>query len=114
MDMATALKEAGRKARRMTTREEYAYLDSLSRSRPLTPQEVDRLYRAIKIIDHPKAHNPRAPRTVPFTVWTSAMDTQLCSLRRDRKPFSLIAKIMGLSKGAVGARWHRLNDKGMA
>lgn len=114
MDMATALREAGRKARRMTTREEYTHLDNLSRTRALTPEETTRLHRAIKIIDHPQALKPHTPRATPFTAWTSAMDTQLCALRRDRKPFSLIAKIMGLSKNAVACRWHRLNDKGMA
>lgn len=106
--------QAARKARRMTTREEFVYLDNLSRTRALTNRETDRLMRAIKIIDHPKAFRPGEPRNAPYAAWTSAMDTHLCALRRDGKPFSLIAKIMGRTKGAVGARWHRLNDKGMA
>lgn len=114
MNMEEALNVAARKARRMTTREEFVYLDNLSRTRALTPEETTRLHRAIKIIDHPKAHKGGGKSGLPNTAWTSAKDTQLCALRRERKSFPPIAKIMGVTAPAAASRWHRLNDKGMA
>lgn len=103
--MQDALAAAARRERRETSREAFARLDALSRTRALTNAETTELARAIKIIDQTK-------NEFAAVGWTAQQDEQLLSLRTAGKTFSAIGEVMGISKASAAARFDRLRRKG--
>lgn len=100
MDMQAALNTAARKAR-TDPREVIQHLETIGRTRALTDQESHDLEKAIKQVDR---INDRSRNTV----WTDQLENRLVALRRDGKPFALIAEELGITLKVAQNRFYRL------
>lgn len=100
MDMQTALATAARKVR-TDPREVIQHLDAVSRSRALTDQESCDLEKAIKQV-------AKLEDRTRNTIWTEQLDKRLIAMRREDRPFNLIAEALGVTLKAAQNRYYRL------